>query len=87
MLTRAGVDAADVTAMAPVTSRSGTGGSVQVAFVTVAALERARVQVRVAAVVFEGQPREAWLDHQRSMQESRLVRVVHRLAEYLGDAF
>lgn len=72
VLTRAGVDQADVSAMAPVTSRSGTGSSVQVAFVTVAALERARVQVRAAAVVFEGQP--------------RLVRAVDRLAEDLGDA-
>lgn len=86
VLPRAGVDPADASAMAPVTSRSGTGSSVQVAFVTVAALERARAQVRAAAVVFEGQPREAWLDHQRSLQESTLVRAVHRLAEYLGDA-
>lgn len=85
VLSAAGVDMADVKAIAPVTARAGTGSSVQVAFISVAALERARVQVRAAAVVLEGQSREAWVDHQRSMQESRLVRAVHRLAEYLGD--
>lgn len=71
VLARAGVAAADVSAVAPVTSRAGTGSSVKVAFVSTAALERARVQVRATAVVFEGQPREAWLDHQRMLQESR----------------
>lgn len=84
VLQTARVEESAYTELVPATGRAGTGSSVQIAFVSAERLQRARMAVRAAGVSFGG-GRRAWLDVQKTRDELRPARAVHRIAECLEE--
>jgi hypothetical protein len=84
VLTAAGVDPASYCGLAPKTSRQGFGSMVELVFFSPAQLTRAKFMVKAVAKSGRG-GKPIWLDAQRTRDEMRPARIVHRIFDGLEN--
>lgn len=84
LLAKTGIPEDSCVWAAPIVGRSGKGSAMQVQFADATTVDRLRAACRAARVTYGGD-RFVWCDVQRTPEELRPAKLVHRVAEVLAD--